>query len=190
MGRTPEEIESHIENEREQLRSNLEELENKVKSLLDWRRQFRRNPALGLGLAAGAGFLIAGMTSRPARGNVAHRTTDGAGGTRNRHLRQVWGTVQSTLVGIATATATDFLTAALRARSDRVARYGRDTPATEDAVQGEGDYRAARRYRRSAEAYVRTGDIKHAARDAAPRTRAEAEDMAAAEAQGRERAKA
>jgi hypothetical protein len=190
MGHTTEEIETHIETERRQLRSNLEELENRVKSVFDWREQFRRNPTLGLGLALGTGFLIASMTARPARGTAADRITDRAAGARNRHLRQAWGTVQSTLVGIATATVTDFLAATLRGRGDRVARYGRDTPAADDAVQGEGDYRAAHRYRRSAEAYAQTADIERAAREAAPRTRAEAEDAAAAEAQGRSRAKA
>jgi hypothetical protein len=151
MAPTTEEIETHIENERQQLRSNLEELESRVKSVFDWREQFRRNLALGLGLAVGTGFLLASITARPARGAVGRRIAEEAGGTRNRHLRQAWDTVQSTLVGVATATATDFLTAALRGRSHRGARHARDTTATDDAVQGEGDYRAARRYRRSAE---------------------------------------
>lgn len=55
-------------------------------------------------------------------------------------------------------------------------------------IQGEGDYRAARRYRRSAESYARSADVSGAARRAAPTNQAEAADMAQAEAEGRARA--
>jgi hypothetical protein len=56
-------------------------------------------------------------------------------------------------------------------------------------VQGEGDYDAARRYRSKIENYVRTADIEGAARAAAPRSKREAAEMAAAEAAGRSHAK-
>jgi|HubBroStandDraft_1064217.scaffolds.fasta_scaffold31611_6 hypothetical protein len=47
MGQTSDEIEIHISNTREDLRTNLDELEGRVKSAVDWRERFRRNPALG-----------------------------------------------------------------------------------------------------------------------------------------------
>jgi hypothetical protein len=56
-------------------------------------------------------------------------------------------------------------------------------------IQGEGDYDAARRYRRDVEGFVATADIERAARAAAPHNRKEAADMAAAEAAGRSRAR-
>jgi hypothetical protein len=56
-------------------------------------------------------------------------------------------------------------------------------------VQGEGDYDAARRYRRGVESFVATADIDRAAHEAAPRTRKEAAEMDAAEAAGRSRAR-
>jgi hypothetical protein len=56
-------------------------------------------------------------------------------------------------------------------------------------VQGEGDYEATRRYRKRTEKYLATNDVKKAAVRAAPRNRKEAQEMKAAEAAGRRRAR-
>jgi hypothetical protein len=56
-------------------------------------------------------------------------------------------------------------------------------------IQGEGDYEAARRYRRAVEGFVHTQDIEAAARAAAPRDEHEAKELAAAEAAGRSHAR-
>ena len=56
-------------------------------------------------------------------------------------------------------------------------------------VQGEGNYEATRRYRKRTEKFLATKSVRKAAKRAAPRTRREAEDMQAAEAAGRKRAK-
>ncbi len=51
-------------------------------------------------------------------------------------------------------------------------------------VQGEGDYDAARRYRRDVEHFVRENDTEELARDAEPKSCAEADELAKAEAEG------
>ncbi len=56
-------------------------------------------------------------------------------------------------------------------------------------VQGEGDYEATRRYRKRTEEFLNNNDVTKAAARAKPRSRKEAESMAAAEAAGKERAK-
>ncbi len=56
-------------------------------------------------------------------------------------------------------------------------------------VQGEGDYAANRRYRKRTEDYLKQNDVEKAALRAAPDSRAEAQDMEAAEAAGKQRAK-
>src|ERR1044072_9198207 len=61
MGQTANQIEAHIEHTREDLSSNLDQLERKVKSATDWRHQFREKPALMLGAAFGGGILLATM---------------------------------------------------------------------------------------------------------------------------------
>ena len=55
--------------------------------------------------------------------------------------------------------------------------------------QGEGDYEANRRYRKRTEDYLKNNDVEKAALRAAPDSAAEAEDLKAAEATGKQRAK-
>ncbi len=61
--------------------------------------------------------------------------------------------------------------------------------AQDPALQGEGNYTAARRHRESAEAFVESGRVEPAARDAAPHDSAEAREMQDAEAAGRSHAR-
>ena len=56
-------------------------------------------------------------------------------------------------------------------------------------VHGEGNYAASRQYDDATKRYVEAGRVEDAARAAAPRSEAEARDMAAAEAAGKRRAK-
>ena len=51
-------------------------------------------------------------------------------------------------------------------------------------VQGEGDYKAAERYRKSVFAFVKSGKVKGAAQAAAPHSTKEAVDLKCAEKAG------
>jgi hypothetical protein len=57
-------------------------------------------------------------------------------------------------------------------------------------VQGEGDYEAARRYRKEVKDFVDTADIDKAAHDAAPKSTDEQREMDEAERAGRAHSKA
>src|SRR5690242_17547399 len=184
MGQTSDEIESHIRSTREDLRSNLEELEGRVKSAVDWRERFRRNPALGVGLAVGGGFLLASLTTRPRR-SVRYDPAPPSYARRG-HFQNLLDNVQSTLIGIAAARAADLVAGALLGPSRRAVDESA-AAADGDEVQGEGDYRAARRYRRAAESFAHNVDTERAARRAAPRNATEAAAMAQAEAEGQAR---
>jgi hypothetical protein len=200
MGETTDQIETHIESQQDDLRSNLEELEEKVKSVTDWRRQFRNNTGLMLGLAFGGGMLLAGVVGRPRR-RVEHRLSAVAPpgresrrpDARRMQLRQVWDEIQGALIAAATARITDTLTGAVpgfRNRSGpRRPAAARSVAPNGNGIQGEGDYEAARRYQADVGHYVRSADIEGAARAAAPRTEDEARELAEAEAAGRRRAK-
>lgn len=59
----------------------------------------------------------------------------------------------------------------------------------EKQPQGEGNYDAARRYDESAREFVRSGKVEQAARDAAPDSAAEAEELRRAEEEGRSHAR-
>jgi hypothetical protein len=62
-------------------------------------------------------------------------------------------------------------------------------PGNQDgAVQGEGDYAADRRYRERTDEFLKKNDVEEAAQRAAPKSKAEAEQMRQAEEKGRARA--
>lgn len=58
MGQTADQIKQEIDQQREMLGTNLQQLETKVKETVDWRTQFEQRPMAGIGLAFGAGFLL------------------------------------------------------------------------------------------------------------------------------------
>lgn len=62
-------------------------------------------------------------------------------------------------------------------------------PAAENALQGEGNYEAAREYNEATRDFVQSGRVEQAARDAEPHDPADAKSMEEAEQAGRERAK-
>ena len=182
---TTDEIEAHLERKRAELRSKLEELEQRVKSVTDWRRQFRRNPAIFLLLAFGGGFLVASITGRsrpryePRRDFAPERRVSIEG----RRSGQIWGSIQSALIGVAAAAR---VAETLAVVGSRLKSHVNDAERA-DGVQGEGDHRAARRYRSAGERFAHTADVSRAARNAAPRDEAEDREMADAEARGQAR---
>jgi hypothetical protein len=202
MGETTDQIETHLETRQDALRSNLEELEQKVKSVTDWRRQFRNNPGLMLGLAFGGGMLLAGVMRRP-RQRAQYPLSAGAAvgreprklEARRMQLRQVWDEIQAALIAAATAKITESVAGAVPGLRDR---FGARRPGASarggsasngNGVQGEGDYEAARRYQTDVDHFVRSANIERAARAAAPQDEDEARELAEAEAAGRRRAK-
>jgi Protein of unknown function (DUF3618) len=58
MGQTPDDIRYDVQRARARLGENLNELEYRVKSELDWRVHFGRHPWAFLGAAFGAAALI------------------------------------------------------------------------------------------------------------------------------------
>jgi hypothetical protein len=61
MGETTDQIESRIEDNREDLKSNLQELESRVKSATDWRRYFKEHTGAMIAVAFGGGALLSTM---------------------------------------------------------------------------------------------------------------------------------
>jgi hypothetical protein len=56
-------------------------------------------------------------------------------------------------------------------------------------IEGEGSYSGAEQYDEATRAFVKKGKVEQAARDAAPKSREEAEEMDKAEAEGRSHAR-
>jgi len=59
----------------------------------------------------------------------------------------------------------------------------------QDKVQGEGDYDAARRYRKEVDDFIQHENVEEVARRAKPKSAAEERDLALAEDQGKARSK-
>jgi hypothetical protein len=109
MEQTTRQIETHIENTRDELGSNLHELERKVKSVTDWKEQFQKNPMLILSAAFGGGILVASMMSgnRSRRNEGVYSSTVGdskphASTDRQSHKAlQTWDNIKGALIGVA-----------------------------------------------------------------------------------------
>ena len=135
MDRATERLEQHLHDERRALRANLEELEDRVRSAVDWRRQFRSNTAAFLGLALGGGLLIGLMTARrtavPAAlkypttpaGEPAARYSD----ARRRELSPAWRSIESALIGVAAAILKNTLANMLPGFRQQLAGRGSDS---------------------------------------------------------------
>ena len=64
MGKTTDQIETDIDRTRDDLKSNLEELENRVKDVTDWRAQFERHTAPMIVAAMLGGALLSALIGK------------------------------------------------------------------------------------------------------------------------------
>jgi hypothetical protein len=75
------------------------------------------------------------------------------------------------------------------ARERRGSEQGEGRQHGQQNVHGEGNYAASRQYNDATREFAQSGRVDEAARNAAPRSDAEAKDMQAAEAEGKRHAK-
>ena len=115
MGETTNQIEAHIENTRDNLGSNLNELERKVKSVTDWRQHFQSNPMTMIGLAFGGGILLAtvmgGRRSRRSERSYASQPSEPHAGTDHQKHKamETWDNIKGALIGVAVTRFKDFV---------------------------------------------------------------------------------
>ncbi len=127
MDRPTENIERHIDHERELLRSNLEELEARVRAVLDWREQFRNNPVTLLSVAFGGALILGLVAGRPARppGSVyppEAASSEARMDARHREISFAWRTIESALIGVAAAHLRDLLAKVIPGFREQIAR--------------------------------------------------------------------
>jgi hypothetical protein len=129
MGQTTDQIETHIENRREDLKSNLQELEGRVKSAVDWRHYFNQNPGMMIAAAFGGGVLLSAiMRGRRARGlsQAASSSISAEAApsirTRTRHeVLDKLDAIKSALVGVAATKFKGMLSEAVPGFSEHLA---------------------------------------------------------------------
>jgi hypothetical protein len=117
MGQTTHQIETHIENTREDLGCNLHELESKVRAVTDWKQQFNQRPLTMLGVAFGGGILLATMMggrknrgrerayARRAMESESHMGTD----FRKHEALGTWDNIKGALIGVAATRFKEFV---------------------------------------------------------------------------------
>lgn len=75
MDEKPDQILEHIETQRSQLGSSLNELETRVRQTTDWRTHFDNNPMLVLGIAFGGGMLLGASVGGGKRGRSKYSSS-------------------------------------------------------------------------------------------------------------------
>lgn len=105
MAQTAHEIEHHIEQTRDTLGSNLQELEHKVKAATDWKQHFEKNPMTMIGIAFGGGVLLASMLGGRKSNGVHHfanaPNAAQAGMPQRKHeALETWDNVKGALIGV------------------------------------------------------------------------------------------
>jgi hypothetical protein len=115
MGETTDQIAAHIEDTRDDLGSNLRELEQKVKSVTDWKQHFQKSPLTMVGVAFGGGILLASMMGgkrRSQRGvsSLADNVEPHAGTDHQKYkAMETWDNIKGAIIGVAATRFKDFV---------------------------------------------------------------------------------
>jgi hypothetical protein len=171
-------IEADIRIKRDALRSNLEELADKMKSVTDWRRHFARHPRAMLAAAVGAGAVFATLVGRGnrtrARAVSAGEPEASAGplpsGVRAEEgvVRQILTPIRDALIGVAVMRATGYLEEKLpgfqeHLQRSRAAQSNASGPFGEQAgskpTPSDGHREAGARPRGDGQERVKTADL-------------------------------
>jgi hypothetical protein len=115
MGQTANQIEAHIERTRDTLGSNIQELEQKAKSVTDWKHHFQNRPMTMIGVAFGGGVFLATMLGggKRRRSHISHEpsgTAPHARTDRQKHQAlETWDNIKGALIAVAATRFKDFV---------------------------------------------------------------------------------
>jgi hypothetical protein len=115
MGETTDQIAAHIDDTRDDLGSNLRELEQKVKSVTDWRQHFQKSPLTMVGVAFGGAVFLASVMGGKRRSRAGVATLAAASephaGTDHQKYKamETWDNIKGVLIGVAATRFKDFV---------------------------------------------------------------------------------
>jgi hypothetical protein len=96
MGERPDQIERQIAETRSELSDNFSELQDKVKSAVDWRTQFQEHPGTLLAVAFGGGVVLSALLPSSSRRRKAYDSGSISAGGRT-HSAPSYDTSSATL---------------------------------------------------------------------------------------------
>ncbi|MEP6934702.1 MAG: hypothetical protein ABI988_12290, partial [Nitrospirota bacterium] len=100
MVQTTHQIEHYIDHKREELGSNLHELETKISAATDWRHHFQNNPMTLIAVAFGGGIVLASMTGGSSRGRISPTGTPANPSPARDQALETWDNIKSALIGV------------------------------------------------------------------------------------------
>jgi hypothetical protein len=150
MGEKPDQIERQIAETRSELSDNFTELQDKVKSAVDWRTQFQEHPGTLLAVAFGGGIVLSALLPSPSRSRKAYDSRSSSAANRNysvpshdsssaterkpSDLRKSMEALTGALLGVALNQASGFLDSVLPGFHQEFtkARTGKDNDSRRD----------------------------------------------------------
>jgi Protein of unknown function (DUF3618) len=110
MGERPDQIERQIAETRGELSENIGELQNKVKSAVNWRTQFQEHPGTLLAVAFGGGVVLAALL--PSSGRSREKDSASYNSSSSNKPNDLGRTIEAmtgALLGVAVKQASGFL---------------------------------------------------------------------------------
>ena len=150
MGERPDQIERQIAETRSELSDNFSELQDKVKSAVDWRTQFQEHPGTLLAVAFGGGVVLSALLPSPRRSRKTYNSGTISAGDRTHaapsydsssptpskpsDLRKTIEALTNALLGVAVNQASGFLDSVLPGFHQEFtkARAGKDRDSRRD----------------------------------------------------------
>ena len=136
MDETVDQIEAHIDQTRQRLGSNLQELERRVDAATDWREQFRARPYVAMGLALAGGVAMATVVARRSRGHSFSPSRAATSAAPSRHgtdareqALEAWDTIKGALISVATTRVKDYVAELIPGFEEHVQRAEQRTAA-------------------------------------------------------------
>jgi hypothetical protein len=103
MGERPEQLKEHIDTARNELRQNVDQLQERFRDVMDWRVQFQKRPFACLALALGAGALLSVLIEQADSEDARYRYPDSPPRAYSRFksdASNAWTNIRSALVGL------------------------------------------------------------------------------------------
>lgn len=123
---TSNEIAAHIEETKQRLKSNVHELEEKVRSAVDWKQRFAATPLPILAVAFGGGVIVAALSRRHSKTVTKYvptacavpRPSAAQAFVNNPQVAETWNQIKGALIAVAAKKVTELITQAVPAFAD------------------------------------------------------------------------